>query len=114
MIFHRNVDEVKGNKVEAENAKGVSIFTLIGEDQGAKNFYMRIMKIEREGYSPYHKHEWEHENYIMRGQGFLQTENGKRAVKEGDVIYIPPNELHCYINNGNDNLEVMCIIPSML
>jgi len=50
MIFHKNIIEIKENKIEADNAKGVSITTLVGEDQGAKNFYMRIMKIEKEGY----------------------------------------------------------------
>jgi quercetin dioxygenase-like cupin family protein len=114
MIFHKNIQDIKENKIEAENAKGVSITTLVGEDQGAKNFFMRIMKIEKEGFSPYHKHEWEHENYILKGEGFLKTEDGKSPVKEGDVIYISPNELHCYINTGNEDLEVMCIIPSML
>jgi quercetin dioxygenase-like cupin family protein len=75
---------------------------------------MRIMKIEKDGYSPYHRHEWEHENFILNGEGILRTEEGNIPVKKGDVIYIPPNELHCYVNRGNSNLEVMCIIPSML
>ena len=113
MIFQKNVSEIKENKIEADDAKGVSIKTLIGEDQGAKNFFMRIMKIEKEGFSPCHRHEWEHENFILKGEGFLKTEKGKSPVKKGDVIYIPPNELHRYINVGNEDLEVMCIIPSM-
>ncbi|NYT13978.1 MAG: cupin domain-containing protein [Candidatus Methanofastidiosa archaeon] len=114
MIYHKNVTEIKERKIEADDAKGVSIAILVGEDQGAKNFFMRIMKIEKEGFSPYHRHEWEHENFILKGEGYLKTEKGKSPVKKGDVIYIPPNELHSYINTGNEELEVMCIIPSML
>ncbi|KYC46234.1 MAG: hypothetical protein APG12_00157 [Candidatus Methanofastidiosum methylothiophilum] len=114
MIYHKNIIEIKENKIEADDAKGVSITSLVGEAQGAKNFFMRIMKIEKGGYSPYHKHAWEHENYILKGEGFLKTEDGKIPVKEGDVIYIPPNELHCYINSGNEELKLICIIPSML
>lgn len=114
MIYHKNITEIKENRIETNDAKGVSITTLVDEDQGAKNFFMRIMKIEKEGFSPYHRHEWEHENFILKGEGFLKTEKGKISVKKGDVIYIPPNELHSYINTGNEELEVMCIIPSML
>ncbi|HOE93073.1 MAG TPA: cupin domain-containing protein [Methanofastidiosum sp.] len=90
------------------------MITLIGEDHGAKNFVMRIMKIEKGGYSPYHEHVWEHENYILKGEGFLRTEKGKNSVKKGDIIYIPPNELHSYVNTGNEDLELICVIPLML
>jgi quercetin dioxygenase-like cupin family protein len=114
MIFHKNISEIKENKIEAEDAKGVSVTILVGEDQGATNFFMRLMKIEKEGYSPYHKHAWEHENFILKGEGFLKTEERNFPVKKGDVIYIPPNELHSYINTGNEELEIICIIPSML
>ena len=114
MTYHKNIKDIKESKVESDNSKGVHILTLIAEDQGAKNFFMRILRIEKEGFSPYHKHGWEHENYILNGEGYLKTENGNIKVKKGDVIYIPANELHSYINTGNNDLEVMCLIPSML
>ena len=114
MIFHKNISEIKGNKIEADNAKGVYLSTIIGENQGAKNFFMRLMRIEKNGFSPYHQHAWEHENFILNGEGILKTEDGETPVKKGDVIYIPPNELHCYINKGNWALEIICLIPSML
>ncbi|HRZ18774.1 MAG TPA: cupin domain-containing protein [Methanofastidiosum sp.] len=113
MIYHKNYLDIKENKVETDNSKGVSIRTLIAEDQGAKNFYMRILRIEKDGYSPYHKHEWEHENYILNGEGLLKTEDKDIKVKKGDVIFIPPNELHSYINTGDIDLEIMCLISSM-
>ena len=36
------------------------------------------------------------------------------TVKKGDIIYIPPNELHSYVNTGNEDLELICVIPLML
>ncbi|KYC53953.1 MAG: hypothetical protein AMQ74_00275 [Candidatus Methanofastidiosum methylothiophilum] len=114
MIFHKNISEIKINKIEADDAKGVHLTTLIGESQGAKNFFMRLMRIEKNGFSPYHKHSWEHENFILNGEGILKTEEEDIPVKKGDIIYIPPNELHCYINKGEGDLEIICLIPSML
>ncbi len=114
MIFHKNINEINFIKIESEDSKGVSLTTLIDDNQGAKNFFMRIMKIEKDGNSPYHKHDWEHENYILNGKGFLNTEKGKIPIKKDDTIYIPANELHCYVNSGDEDLDIICVIPSML
>lgn len=82
--------------VSAEKyAEGVRIRQLISEKDGAENFFMRLFEVEHGAPSPpAHAHPWEHEIYILEGQGLVIGDNGEKPFKTGDVIFIPPNERH--------------------
>ena len=41
-----------------------------------------------------HSHAYEHEMYILEGQGLVVGDEGEKPFKSGDVIFIPPNEKH--------------------
>lgn len=89
--------KVKSAKdVEAEKmSEGVQIRWVISEKDGAENFYMRVIEVEPEGQGPsLHDHPYEHEMYILEGQGAVVGEDGEKPFKSGDVIFIPPNEKH--------------------
>jgi len=75
---------------------------------GAKGAHI----VEPGGFTPYHKHEWEHENYIVSGTGVLVTEEGEKPFKPGDIIYVPPQFKHSYKNTGEDVLKFLCMIPN--
>ncbi len=86
---------------------------LIGPTDGAANFHMRHFEIEPGGCTPHHRHDFEHEILVFRGEGTARTENGNRPVKTGDVIYVPPNEMHQFCNNNSsESLEFICLIPA--
>ena len=101
--------------VEAENAEGesskVKIRWLINEEIGAKNFAMRMFEIESGGYTPFHIHDWEHEVFILDGEGLLIAEDEERLFREGDVIFISPNEKHQFRNTGKRLMKILCLIP---
>jgi quercetin dioxygenase-like cupin family protein len=62
---------------------------------GAKNFYMRMIEAEAGAQGPpLHDHPYEHEIYILEGEGMVVGEAGEKPFKSGDVIFIPPNEKH--------------------
>ena len=84
---------------------------LIGPDQGAPNFIMRMFTLEEGGFSPYHTHPWEHEAFILSGEGIIKGADGEKHVSEGDFIFVPPNEEHQFVNSGKDPFEFLCIIP---
>lgn len=84
---------------------------LIGEKEGAPNFIMRYFTIEKNGFTPLHKHPWEHESFVLKGEGIVQTEDSEKKIKPGDFVYIPSNELHQFKNIEEDPLEFLCIIP---
>jgi len=52
-------------KVEIDGAKGASMRHLITEKDGAPNFNMRVLSIERGGQGPNHSHPWEHEFFVL-------------------------------------------------
>jgi quercetin dioxygenase-like cupin family protein len=74
---------------------GVVMRWVISEKDGAENFYMRVVQAEpgTQG-PPMHHHAYEHEMYILEGEGTVLGEKGERSFKAGDVIYIPPGESH--------------------
>ncbi len=103
--------KVKAENVEMEGAHGVKVRWLITKVIGASNFAMRIFEIESEGYTPLHNHPWEHEIFILQGTGQLLDGKDTSEFKVGDVVFVPPNEMHQFRNNGRSLLTFICLIP---
>ena len=93
---HIHYLDEKTEEVSAAGAKGVNLRTVIGEDDGAPNFNMRIVSFEAGGQSPGHSHDYEHEIYIIKGGGAVEVEGKRVDLKQGDVVYVPPNADHCF------------------
>jgi quercetin dioxygenase-like cupin family protein len=83
-------------EVEAEiMGEGVRIKWVISEKDGAENFYMRVIEADVGAQGPpLHDHPYEHEMYILEGQGVVLGEDSERSFKSGNVVFIPPNERH--------------------
>ena len=105
-------DEVAAKAVEAEGASRVTMRVLIGPDDGAPNFNMRLFEVAPGGHTPSHQHEWEHEVYVLAGQGVVQTPAGQHAVAAGQCVFVPANETHQFRNAGDDALRFLCLVPS--
>ena len=84
---------------------------LIGPDEGAKTFSMRLITIDPAGQIGLHKHPWEHEIFIVRGRGNALVADEKRDLEPGSYVWIPPDEEHGFENIGNEPLEFVCCIP---
>ena len=101
--------------VKAENAgEGSSKLTirwLITKDTGAPNFAMRLFEMEPGGNSPFHAHDWEHEMFVIDGEGVVVSAEGKKPVSAGTVVFVPPNEKHQFKNTGNKTLKFLCLVP---
>lgn len=107
-----NYKNIQLEEVTMEGAKGAKIRWLISEKDGAPNFATRMFEIDPGGFTPYHAHEWEHENFIVEGEGALTTEDGDIPFKVGDVIYVEPFLKHNYKNTGKSVLKFLCMIPN--
>lgn len=104
-------DEVELEDVDIEGAKDTKIRWLISQKDNAPNFAMRMFEVQPGGYTPYHKHDWEHESFILEGEGALVTEEGEKPFKAWDVLYIEPNMMHRFKNTGKTLMRFLCIIP---
>ncbi len=84
---------------------------LISEKEGAPNFRLRHFTIKPGGHTPWHSHDWEHENYFLRGEGVLVTEKGETEISPDCFAFVAPGEQHQYKNTGNEPLEMLCLVP---
>jgi quercetin dioxygenase-like cupin family protein len=108
---HFNYKEMEPEIVDIEGIKDVNIRRLITEEDGAQNFAMRLFEVKPGGHTPWHQHEWEHEMFIVEGEGIAKKENGEIKFKPGDVFFIEPWEWHNFTNSGKETLKFLCLIP---
>jgi quercetin dioxygenase-like cupin family protein len=108
-VFH--YDTIKLEDVTIEGASKVKVRWLITKEMGAENFAMRIFDVEPDGYSPLHKHPWEHEVFILEGKGQLFDGENATPFTASDVVFVPPNEMHQFKNSGRKTLKFICLIP---
>ncbi len=101
--------------VEAKKAEccpsNVKVRWLITKEMGAKNFAMRLFEIEPDGSSPLHTHPWEHEVFVLEGEGVVFDGESATPFKANDVVFIPPDERHQFKNTGKKPLKFLCLIP---
>jgi quercetin dioxygenase-like cupin family protein len=101
--------------VEAKDAEGGStklkVRWLITKEIGAANFAMRLFEMEAGGNSPLHSHSWEHEVFILEGEGLVVGGQEEKKFKAGDAIFIPSNEKHQLKNNSKKTCKFLCLIP---
>jgi len=104
--------KIPAKKFESESVKGVIGRVAIGKEDGATTFCMRIFQLEPGGYTPMHKHDWEHEIFIHEGVGEVLQGDDWVQVGPGTVVFIPPGEKHQIKNAGKSTLTFVCLIPS--
>ena len=97
--------------VEHPDAQGVTIRWLIGENSPAPVFWMRQFEIQPGGHTPLHSHPWEHEVYILSGEGRLNSDSGFTPVQTGYFALVMPGEIHQFENTGMTPLRFLCMIP---
>jgi quercetin dioxygenase-like cupin family protein len=98
--------------VEAQPAmEGVTMRVPIGPDEGAPFFNMRIFEVQPGYSSPHHSHWWEHEVFVLSGQGVVKMEGGEKPVSHGSTVFVPGDEMHQFQNTGDDVLRFICLVP---
>ena len=96
---------------EDEEMKGVKFYPMLTAGDGTTNFAMRLFEIEPGGYTPRHQHEWEHEVYIVGGEGYVVAGEEKTRIEKDDFIFVEPSELHQFLA-GKDGLSMICVVPN--
>ena len=94
-----------------KSAPGVTVRWAITGEDGAPNFAMRIFDVQPGASTPFHTHSWEHEVFVLAGSGTVRNAEEEFPLREGDVIFVPPEERHQFINRWRDVLRFICVIP---
>ena len=108
---HIHYDQVATEEVIVPGAKGVRVRWLISSEDGAPHFYMRRYELAPGGRTPRHAHPWEHEVYILEGEGIVLGNERDNRFGAGDVIYIPPQEEHYFAADTAGPVVFLCVIP---
>lgn len=92
-------------------AEGVTMRLVIGPQEGAPRFNMRVFEVQPGLSTPYHQHWWEHEVFVLDGQGALHTAAGDEPLSTGSVVFVPGDEWHQFRNTGQELLRFICLVP---
>ena len=94
-----------------EGTEGVDFRPLLAENVDPPNFYLRVFDIAPSGHTPLHTHAWEHEVFVVSGSGKIVLDKREEAIAEGDAVFVEPNELHQFVNDGKTPMRMICVIP---
>ncbi|UCG36920.1 MAG: cupin domain-containing protein [Candidatus Bathyarchaeota archaeon] len=112
MVFKAvHYSQIAEGEVAECGAEGTKVRWLITKDDGAENFAMRIFEMNPGGHSPHHSHKWEHEVFILSGECVVVCENERKKTGPGYAIFIPPNAMHHFRNEGSEVLKFLCLVP---
>ena len=108
-VFHFSEAEAKPSTL----APGATeIRQVIGAPNEEAHFIMRVVDLLPGQASPLHTHWWEHGLYILAGQGRVRTLEAEYPVSEGSVVFVPGNETHQFVNDGDSALRYLCVVPA--
>jgi quercetin dioxygenase-like cupin family protein len=107
MIQVRDFRKVEGHP----EIEGVTMRMVIGPEEKAPYFNMRVFDVQPDFSTPHHSHWWEHEVFVLSGQGTVKTDQGDRPISHGSTVFVPGGDLHQFRNTGDDVLRFICLVP---
>lgn len=106
-------EETQQRPVDMEGASGCLIRWLVHPSDGVDNFAMRQFEVEPGGFTPRHHHPYEHEIFVIEGEGVVVEGDQEHSIKPGSVVYIVPDEVHQFRNTGDVPLKFLCLVPNV-
>ena len=107
-IYKTRVDQIQPKKTHS----GATVWWLIKEEDGAPNFELRYFEIEPGKSSSGTPHFFEHEVFVLRGEGKILGESEEVVeIREEDALLIPSRTRHKIVNTGKGPLGFLCAIP---
>ena len=85
---------------------------LLGPEDGTPTFAMRQFEVAPGGHTPLHSHPYEHEIFVLEGQGVVQEGVREHPLAAGDVVFVVPGEIHQFRNTGQQPLKFLCLVPN--
>jgi quercetin dioxygenase-like cupin family protein len=108
----KNYEQTEEQQVDMEGTRGATVRWLIGEGDGAPNFAMRQFTLAPGGHTPRHYHPYEHEVFVLEGEGVVFEGDAEHPLRAGDVVFVKPDEVHQFRNTGPAPLKFLCLIPN--
>ena len=109
----KHFTEVEKIEANTEGAQGASLRWILGPKDEMPNFHMRLVEIEPGGQSMHHSHPYEHQCFILEGEGELLGEKASLPLKPGNAAYVAADEIHQFRNAGEAPFKFLCMIPRL-
>jgi quercetin dioxygenase-like cupin family protein len=103
---YREVDAKASYDVE-----GVTLRWVVAKEDGAPRFAMRVIEVAPGKATAHHQHWWEHEVYVLAGEGIVKGAGAEHPLREGSVVFVPGEEMHQFVNTGAGPLRFICMVP---
>lgn len=110
-MFVGHIDDIEKKEINSPELKGVLKQLAIGPEQGWEDHAMRIFTLKPGGHTPRHNHHWPHINYILKGKGTLYHGGQETQIRAGSIAYLPNGLEHQFVNNSEQDLTFICIVP---
>jgi quercetin dioxygenase-like cupin family protein len=108
----QNYQDIDMKEVEMEGANGCRVRQLVGQVDQAPNFAMRQFEVAPGGHTPKHFHDYEHEVFVLEGEGVVVDGDQEQPLSSGDVVYVAPNDVHQFRNTGDSPMRFLCLVPN--
>jgi len=105
-------ETVPAADVTMPGATGCKVRWLVDEQDGAPTFALRQFEVAPGGFTPRHSHPYEHEVFVLEGEGEVLEADVPRPLRPGTVVYVAPDELHQFRNTGATPLKFLCLVPN--
>ena len=109
MVGH--IHDLIGKKMTHPSAKNAFMKVLVSETEGWADYVLRVVEVQKDGFTPKHHHPWPHINYVLEGKGSLMIDGKEHPLKAGSYAFVPDHALHQFRNVGDDVLKFICIVP---
>jgi quercetin dioxygenase-like cupin family protein len=106
--------EIAPDIVREPGAKNATVQRLIDTPDGADRFVMSLFELGRDGTSPPHYHDWEHEIYVVSGTLRLELPDRNEVVtlKQGDSVFIARGEQHAFSTAEDESALALTMAPA--
>lgn len=112
-VFIVNASGIPVEDMARKGAEKVKVQYLIDERQGSERFALRLYTVGKSGHTPLDQHEYEHQVYVLSGQGLLklskENSSALRTLRAGDTIFIPSNAVHQFSNERDEPFVFLCV-----
>jgi len=105
-------ESVEQKPVDMEGAAGCRVRSLLSAADGTPTFAMRQFEVAPGGHTPKHHHPYEHEVFVLEGEGAVIEGDLEHPLAAGDVVFVSPDDVHQFRNTGDRPLKFLCLIPN--
>ncbi len=77
----------------------------------APSYRVRYFEVPAGHHTAREQHPHDHGVVIQRGRALVTLGDEQHELGPGDVVYVSPDELHCFEALGDETLGFICVAP---